>query len=205
MHRIREREPFIEARKKLSPPRGPQNSGADPRGESALPSLGKAERKGTSMREPCEGRPRLEAGGPHPAFSSDVNSPGSEPPNLPGARARAVRPSDVWSSCFSVLGRAKTPLSSFWHSLRSAKPGAEPGLKGHVWPMPIPFLSLHLPHANRKQRDLNRKLALNATVLALTWLYLGQPASVTPLRLCSLMAGSSGGWMDGGVALFFAA
>ncbi|CAE7221711.1 unnamed protein product [Symbiodinium sp. CCMP2592] len=116
MHRIKERESFIEARKKLSAPRGQPSTSSDPDKEKP--------------EKPGKGRARGEA------------SP--------------VRADSLWTQFFSVLGRAKSPLATFWHSLR------------------------------RRQPDICRKLALNATVLVLSWLYCGQPScvgSVAPLGL----------------------
>ena len=116
---------------------------------------------------------------PNPAVFKNSSDPA--PQHLPGAQATAVQGSALWNDFFTILGRAKTPLSSFWHSLRIASPGAQPGPKGRVWPMPMPFPSLHQSKARRQQPDASRKLALNATVLVLSWLYLGQPASASSL------------------------
>ena len=55
------------------------------------------------------------------------------------------------------------------HSIRSL-PRPERGPLGRVWPMPVPFPSLHRPKANRRQADAARKLGLNALVLVLSWL-----------------------------------
>ncbi|CAE7606984.1 unnamed protein product [Symbiodinium sp. CCMP2592] len=94
MHRIKERESFIEARKKLSAPRGQPSTSSDPDKEKP--------------EKPGKGRARGEA------------SP--------------VRADSLWTQFFSVLGR--------------------------------------------RQPDICRKLALNATVLVLSWLYCGQPSCV---------------------------
>ena len=112
----------------------------------------------------------------NPIFIKNSSEPA--PPLLPGARATAVHGSTLWNQFFETLGRAKTPLSSFWHSLRIASPGAQSGPKGRVWPMPMPFPSLHRRSARRQQPDVCRKLALNATILVLSWLYLGRPSAV---------------------------
>ena len=42
----------------------------------------------------------------------------------------------------------------------------------------MPFPSLHRRSARRQQPDVCRKLALNATILVLSWLYLGRPSAV---------------------------
>ncbi|CAE7354970.1 unnamed protein product, partial [Symbiodinium sp. KB8] len=118
-----------------------------------------------------------------PTGESEKDKP-EKPPKGQGrgkGEATAVQGSALWNDFFTILGRAKTPLSSFWHSLRIASPGAQPGPKGRVWPMPMPFPSLHQSKARRQQPDASRKLALNATVLVLSWLYLGQPASASSL------------------------
>ena len=120
------------------------------------------------------------------------NSGNPELPHLPGAGASPVHGGAVWSTFFSVLGRAKTPLSRFWHSLRSASPGYSPGQPGRPWPMPVPYPGLHKPGGRRGDRDVPRKLALNATVLVLSWLYLGQPGALSqpgPLALGSKSSG----------------
>ncbi|CAE7224208.1 Ap1g1 [Symbiodinium sp. CCMP2456] len=112
MGRLRERESYQEARKKLAGPRGEQVS--------------------------------------H---------------HLPGAAATPVASSEVWSSFFSVLGQ-----------------------RGRLWPMPVPYPDLHLRGGQRSRSDVPRKLALNATILVLSWLYLGQPA--TPRRSDALGLGT---------------
>ena len=119
------------------------------------------------------------------------NSGNPELPHLPGAGASPMHGGAVWSTFFSVLGRAKTPLSRFWHSLRSASPGYSPGQPGRPWPMPVPYPGLHKPGGRRGDRDVPRKLALNATVLVLSWLYLGQPGALSqpgPLALGSTLS-----------------
>ena len=119
------------------------------------------------------------------------NSGNPQLPHLPGAGASPVHGGAVWSTFFSVLGRAKTPLSRFWHSLRSASPGYSPGQPGRPWPMPVPYPGLHKPGGRRGDRDVPRKLALNATVLVLSWLYLGQPGALSqpgPLALGSTLS-----------------
>ena len=107
--------------------------------------------------------------------ADDGNSGEAAHRRLPGASASPVQSGELWSFFFSVLGRAKTPLASFWHSLRSAPPGKLPGQGGRIWPMPVPFPELHRRGGKRCRSDVPRKLALNATILILSWLYLGQP------------------------------
>ena len=131
------------------------------------------------MKADCPSRTR--AGG-------SENSGEQVPHHLPGAAATPVAGSELWNTFFSVLGRAKTPLASFWHSLRSAPPGKLPGQRGRLWPMPVPYPDLHRPGGQRSRSDVPRKLALNATVLVLSWLYLGQPA--TPRRSDALSLGT---------------
>ena len=111
------------------------------------------------------------------------DSVGKSPAHLPGAHASTVHATCLWSQFFDVLGRAKTSLAKFWHSLRTAPPGELPGPKGRVWPMPVPFPSLHRRGARRAQRDVARKLAFNATVLVLSWLYVDRSHFVGPAEL----------------------
>ena len=57
--------------------------------------------------------------------------------------------------------------------------------------MPVPYPGLHKPGGRRGDRDVPRKLALNATVLVLSWLYLGQPGALSqpgPLALGSTLS-----------------
>ena len=157
MHRIRERESFIEARKKLSAPRGPSAPNPDAeRDKPEKPSKGPGEGEGDGVNV-------VQPDSANPIFIKNSSEPA--PPLLPGAQATAVHGSTLWNQFFETLGRAKTPLSSFWHSLRIASPGAQSGPKGRVWPMPMPFPSLHRRSARRQQPDVCRKLALNATIL----------------------------------------
>lgn len=52
-----------------------------------------------------------------------------------------------------------------------ARPPQRRAPSGKVWPCPLPFSSLHARGANRRQRDVALKLALNFTVLSLNFLY----------------------------------
>ena len=97
----------------------------------------------------------------------------------PGSNASTFLPADLWVDFFTCLGSAKTSFASFWHSIRSL-PRPERGPLGRVWPMPVPFPSLHRPKANRRQADAARKLGLNALVLVLSWLSLSCPATAPP-------------------------
>ena len=51
-----------------------------------------------------------------PAHSS-LPTPGALP--VPGEKASTVTGNSVWDRFFSVLGRSRSPLSIFWHSLRT--------------------------------------------------------------------------------------
>ena len=95
--------------------------------------------------------------------------------------ASPVHASAFWNSFFSVLGSAKCKLSQFWHSLRCL-PCTSQGPSKSTWPMAIPFPDLHRlgSKAPRQGARCARKLALNATVLVLSWLYLGQPSLARP-------------------------
>ena len=73
-------------------------------------------------------------------------SASSGPKAAPGSRASTFSPAELWTEFFSCLGSAKTSFSSFWHSIRSL-PRPERGPLGRVWPMPVPFPSLHRPKA----------------------------------------------------------
>ena len=107
------------------------------------------------------------------------SSASSGPKAAPGSKASTFSPAELWTEFFSCLGSAKTSFSSFWHSIRSL-PRPERGPLGRVWPMPVPFPSLHRLRANRRQADAARKLGLNALVLVLSWLSLSCPATAPP-------------------------
>ena len=120
---------------------------------------------------------------PYPVCSGDAaaSSPPADPAQcsppsgLPGSRASTFEPAGLWHVFFSCLGTATSDFSTFWHSVRSL-PRPARGPLGRVWPMPVPFPSLHRAQAKRRQPDAARKLGLNALVLALSWLSLGCPA-----------------------------
>ena len=109
---------------------------------------------------------------------------GSEPLGEPvlGAAATTVVAAAVWSLFFSSLSSSKSSLAKFWHCIRSFQPGKKQATVGRVWPMPVPFPSLHRPGANRGQKHFCRKLGLNALILSLSWLSLGGP-SIAPASL----------------------
>eukprot|EP00438_Fugacium_kawagutii_P035211 Skav218672 [mRNA] locus=scaffold44:102316:106746:- [translate_table: standard] len=69
-----------------------------------------------------------------------------------------------------MLSRRRSRTSRVWLTAlaRSAQSRAPEGV---VWPMPLPFPSLHRAKANRKQADSARKLALNFIVLNLNCLH----------------------------------
>ena len=127
----------------------------------------------------------------------------------PGSRAPRVFPSDLWSKFFETLSRSDCSLSSFFHSIRLL-PCGERGpsqrsrcqQSGQVWPIPLPFPKLLKP-GSPKVRD-PVELGLNAVVLILDWLFLGQPpviarghrmslgeplSSIQSKALCSLRQG----------------
>ncbi|CAE7232958.1 unnamed protein product, partial [Symbiodinium sp. CCMP2592] len=124
---------------------------------------------------------------PDPVCSGDVasSSPAadpaqfSSPSSVPGSRASTFDPANLWHDFFSCLGTSDSAFSTFWHSVRSL-PRPARGPLGRVWPMPVPFPSLHRAKAKRRQPDAARKLGLNALVLALSWLSLGCPSVAPP-------------------------
>ena len=99
-----------------------------------------------------------------------------KPDSLPGSSASTFVPAELWQQFFSCLGSSRSDFSSFWHSVRLL-PRPSRGPLGRVWPMPVPFPSLHRARPNRQHPCAARKLGLNALVLALSWLALGCPAT----------------------------
>ena len=72
----------------------------------------------------------------------------------------------IWNSLFDLICSSRSRFSQIWFSQRAGR-ALRRAPEGTVWPMPLPFPELHLPRGNRNQKDANRKLGLNFTVLAL--------------------------------------
>ena len=148
--------------------------------------------------ETCSHYPQVEFGQPsasEPIASSDPVFPDAaaslpacsdfKPAPLadqgPGARAPPVKPAELWSEFFLSLSRAKCSLSSFFHSFRLL-PRAERGpscttgasQSKRIWPMPLPYPEQLLPYAERDEE----RLGVDAVILVLDWLFLGQPSTV---------------------------
>ena len=113
---------------------------------------------------------------------SSRDSAGPVPPDkhkpVPGSRASKVKPSELWSAWFGAVSSADCSLGIFFHSLRElprGDRGPTAATRGgqRLWPMPLPYPSLLLPGCGERDPD---QLALNAIVLVLDWLHLGQPS-----------------------------
>ncbi|CAE7217549.1 unnamed protein product [Symbiodinium sp. CCMP2592] len=139
MSRVRERESFVEVRKKLGG--GASGRPAAPAGSGSGDTPEKDEKAGKGARKGQKGDQK-------------------------GALFVAQ------TLCF--FGASQQLLFASRTALMHQGP------LGRVWPMPVPFASLHRPGANRKQKCAARKLGLNALVLALSWLSLGCPSTAPP-------------------------
>ncbi|CAE7264901.1 unnamed protein product [Symbiodinium sp. CCMP2592] len=121
------------------------------------------------------------SGAPASAPSLDPMPESAAPPSGPGARAPSVIPSDLWDTFFDCMSRSSCKLSSFFHSIRLL-PRAERGpsctsgasRRHGVWPMPLPYPELHAPRSGGRRDP--EQLGVNAVVLVLNFLFLGEPA-----------------------------
>ena len=155
-------------------------------GESGEPDLSHAEKAETpspeaddSSRKP-RGPDHAEAREPPSRDSAEpVPSDKHKPLRpLPGSRASRVKPSELWSAWFGAVSSADCSLGVFFHSLRELPRGDRGPTSStrsgqRLWPMPLPYPSLLLPGCGERDPD---QLALNAIVLVLDWLHLGQPS-----------------------------
>ena len=101
----------------------------------------------------------------------------------PGSRATTVEVNVIWNSMLrwllsSSCGALRTFCFSFFSSQANRKNKSY--TPGPVWPIPLPF-SRNLI-ADRKHGPIRR--ALNAMVIVLSWLHLGQPTHV-PADFCA--------------------
>ncbi|CAE7711939.1 unnamed protein product [Symbiodinium sp. CCMP2592] len=153
-----------------------------------LPCLPDSPSKPTSVADsvlPAPPSALLEAscGGTTDASAASEACPG--PRNVdackavPGTRATPVTASRLWEEWFGALSSSDCSLSIFFHSLRElprrgrGPHGDSAQSRRKIWPMPLPYPELLLP--GNSTRDAER-LSLNALVLVLNWLFLGQPA-----------------------------
>ena len=141
-----------------------------------VPSQGELRQPSESAQPPAAASP--DAAASLPASFSQSAQPSSE--QGPGARAPTVKPAEIWSEFFLSLSRAKCSLSSFFHSIRllprteRGPPGTSRASQGgRIWPMPLPFPEQLTPGCARDPDALG----LNAVILVLDWLFLGQPVS----------------------------
>ena len=101
----------------------------------------------------------------------------------PGSRASTVEVAPIWNSMMrwllgSSCGALRTFCFSFFSSQANRKNKSY--TPGPVWPIPLPFSPRHL--ADREHGAFRR--ALNAMVIVLSWLHLGQPTHV-PSDFCA--------------------
>ena len=101
----------------------------------------------------------------------------------PGARATTVEVNLIWNSMMrwllsSSCGALRTFCFSFFSSQANRKNKSY--TPGPVWPIPLPFSRSQI--ADRKHGPIRK--ALNAMVIVLSWLHLGQPTHV-PSDFCA--------------------
>ena len=121
-----------------------------------------------------------EANRKKPELPASSSAPTASSLPAPGASASPVKAAELWEQFFSCVSRTDCALSTFFHSMRLL-PGGEPGPTDQresrkarrVWPMPLPYPSLLRGGAGHDRCPL--RMGLNAVVLVLDWLYLGQP------------------------------
>ena len=99
---------------------------------------------------------------------------------LPGTRATPVTASELWAEWFGALSASDCGLSVFFHTLRELpRKGRGPSADSsssrtrRTWPMPLPYPELLIPGSPAREAD---RLGMNAIVLVLNWLFLGQPS-----------------------------
>ncbi|CAE7424252.1 unnamed protein product [Symbiodinium sp. CCMP2592] len=100
----------------------------------------------------------------------------------PETTSPGVNPSELWDTFFDCVSKSSCKLSSFFHSIR-LRPRAERGppctsgaTRGRgVWPIPLPYPELHAPRSGGRRDP--EQLGVNAVVLVLNFLFLGEPAS----------------------------
>ena len=108
---------------------------------------------------------------------------GKRPYVPPGSRATTVEVNPIWNSMMrwilnSHCGNLRTFCYSFFASQAGRKNKSY--TPGPVWPIPLPFSSQQM--ADRKHGPIRK--ALNAMVMVLSWLHLGQPSHV-PSDFCA--------------------
>ena len=135
----------------------------------------------TSTHDPCNATTSTSVSPSvceRPSDSREAKRASPDPTKAPGSRASSIYPSEIWGSFLQCMSSANCRLSIFFHSLRDSpyvQQGPNAGKRSKkdlsIWPMPLPFLEL-LTSGAPQPRDPDR-LALNAIVLVLDWLYLG--------------------------------
>ena len=172
MWRLKDRDSFVEARKRLQaarvvPPKDTQSS----RGTSRSKGEGQRGRKERRQRwrKGCDS----DRGAERLTEDEKEKGPQAEAVKAPGSGASTVVASRIWTEVFSVLLRKRTKLALSFRSALS-KPSQEKAPKGQVWPCPLPFPEMHLRGCNKRQSDASRKLAMNFMVLSLDLFHCGR-------------------------------
>ena len=103
---------------------------------------------------------------------------------LPGTRATPVTACELWAEWFGALSASDCELSIFFHSLRELlRKGRGPSADSsrsstrRTWPMPLPYPELLIPGSPAREAG---RLGMNAIVLVLNGLFLGQPVICRP-------------------------
>lgn len=115
-----------------------------------------------------------------PPEVKDAKADGLESrPIVPGATASTMRASVLWDSLFrlavrSRCGKLRTFLLSTFKTKATRPKRAGP--PGAVWPLPIPYPEGR--SGNTAASNFSFRRGVNAVVLLLNWLYLGQPGKV---------------------------
>ena len=118
-------------------------------------------------------------GAPPPGKKDTIADVFESRPNVPGANASTMRASVLWDSLLrlaarSRCGRLRTFLLSTFKTKATLPKRAGP--PGAVWPLPLPYPNGRSTEVTTEQLSFQR--GVNAVVLMLNWLHLGQPGKV---------------------------
>lgn len=109
---------------------------------------------------------------------------GKKPPSVPGANARKVNATSLWTSLARWVLKSKTSFSTFLHSYLHNDRTDAFGTAANLWPMPAPyncwFWRAECQPGKAEATTVARQKAVNLVVLMLSWLHMKRPTRCPP-------------------------